>query len=383
MGRQEAVETGEAGVDDLEEAVGDVARHMAKRRGKHINAQSKRRDLKIRADGGRPLLIKDAGIVVRTVDHQREILFDELQRVAHRAVDRRAAAEGQRILQRTLGIGMLQIAALQKAAALGRAADLAGQAAHFVHTLAQRLQSAVESLEMQAVDRVAHADELFALLDQQHDERLALRIGGNDGKAVLGSEDRGLHPLGVQRLDRGDDPALILHLALADDGLADQRQRAHVALAHGAAAQRARMNAAVEELLIHMQNIHRDAGAAAQRRIEADAHHRAHLLYRAEGTHAQGVAVDQVAVVLLKKVLAELAVLVPADAVVEPVDRLALRRHVKKHLAGTLDRGDHIRIDLHGASVVDHLIKLPERQVFAVEHQYLCHSTPPNEYLND
>ena len=78
------------------------------------------------------------------------------------------------------------------------------------------------------------------------------------------------------------------------------------------------------------------------------------------------MAVDEVVVVLLEKVLAEFAVLVPAHAVVQAVDGLAVSRHVKKHLAGFVDEGDDLRVDLHGAAVINDGVKILQRQVFSV-----------------
>ena len=63
---------------------------------------------------------------------------------------------------------------------------------------------------------------------------------------------------------------------------------------------------------------------------------------------------------------AEFAVLVPAHAVVQAVDGLAVSRHVKKHLAGFVDEGDDLRVDLHGAAVINDGVKILQRQVFSV-----------------
>lgn len=78
------------------------------------------------------------------------------------------------------------------------------------------------------------------------------------------------------------------------------------------------------------------------------------------------MAVDEVAVVLLEKVLAEFAVLVPAHAVVQAVDGLAVSRHVKKHLAGFVDEGNNLGVDLDGAAVINDGVKILQRQVFSV-----------------
>ena len=254
MRGQEAVETREARVDDLVEAVRNGVGHVAQRRGQHVDAEREGRYLKVRADGCGSLLIEDAGIIVRAVDLEFEDILDVLKRIVDRAVDGRTAAEGEGILQRALGIGMLEIAALEEAAALCGTVDLAGQAARLIHALAERLEAAVETFEVQAVDGVAQLDELFDLLDEQDHHGFALRVGGDDGKAVLRAEDRGLDALGAHGVDRGDDLAVILDLALTDDGLTDHAHRAHVALADGAAAHGAGMDAAVEEFFIHFKD---------------------------------------------------------------------------------------------------------------------------------
>ena len=140
---------------------------------------------------------------------------------------------------------MLKIAALKEAAALRGTMDLTGQATHLVHALAERLEAAVETFEVQAVDGVAQLDELFDLLDEQDHHGFALRVRGDDGKAVLRAEDRGLDALGAHGVDRGNDLAVIFDLALADHGLTDHAHRAHVTLADGAAAHGAGMDAAI------------------------------------------------------------------------------------------------------------------------------------------
>ena len=58
--------------------------------------------------------------------------------------------------------------------------------------------------------------------------------------------------------------------------------------------------------------------------------------------------------------------LVPAHAVVQAVDGLAVSRHVKKHLAGFVDEGDDLRVDLHGAAVINDGVKILQRQAFSV-----------------
>ena len=140
---------------------------------------------------------------------------------------------------------MLEIAAFEEIAALCGAVDLTGQATHLVHALAERLEAAVETFEVQAVDGVAQLDELFDLLDEQDHHGFALRVRGDDGKAVLRAEDRGLDALGAHGVDRGDDLVVIFDLALADHGLTDHAHRAHVTLADGAAAHGAGMDAAI------------------------------------------------------------------------------------------------------------------------------------------
>ena len=339
---------------------------MAQRRGQHVDAEREGRDLKVRADGCGSLLIEDAGIIVRAVDLELEDILDVLKRIVDRAVDGRAAAEGEGVLQCALGIGMLKIAALEEAAALCGTMDLTGQATHLVHALAERLEAAVETFEVQAVDGVAQLDELFDLLDEQDHHGFALRVRGDDGKAVLGAEDRGLNALGAHGVDRGDDLAVILDLALTDDGLTDHAHRAHVALTDGAAAHGAGVDAVIQKLFVHFKNVRGDTRAAAEGGVEADAHHRAHFFDAGKRRNAEGVAVDEVAVVLLEKVLAEFAVLVPAHAVVQAVDGLAVSRHVKKHLAGFVDEGDDLRVDLHGAAVINDGVKILQRQVFSV-----------------
>ena len=219
--------------------------HVAQRRGQHVDAEREGRYLKVRADGCGSLLIEDAGIIVRAVDLELEDILDVLKRIVDRAVDGRTAAEGEGILQRALGIGMLKIAALEEAAALCGTMDLTGQATHLVHALAERLEPAVETFEVQAVDGVAQLDELFDLLDEQDHHGFALRVRGDDGKAVLRAEDRGLDALGAHGVDRGNDLAVIFDLALADHGLTDHAHRAHVTLADGAAAHGAGMDAAI------------------------------------------------------------------------------------------------------------------------------------------
>ena len=72
----------------------------------------------------------------------------------------------------------------------------------------------------------------------------------------------------------------------------------------------------------------------------------------------QRVAVDEVAVILLEKVLAELPVLVPAHAVVEAVDGLAGSGQVKEHLAGSIHPGNDVGVNLDLAAVVDHIVQI-------------------------
>ena len=70
------------------------------------------------------------------------------------------------------------------------------------------------------------------------------------------------------------------------------------------------------------------------------------------------MAVNEVAVVLLEKVLAELPILVPAHTVIEAVDRLTGGGQVEEHLAGILDPGNDIGIDLDLAAAIDHVIEI-------------------------
>ena len=79
------------------------------------------------------------------------------------------------------------------------------------------------------------------------------------------------------------------------------------------------------------------------------------------------MAVNQVAVVLFEEILTELPVLVPSDAVVQPIDRLALSGHIEQNLTGTVNHRDYLGVDFDLAPVIDNGKQVLQGQIFAVQ----------------
>ena len=314
--RQKAGQPRKGRIGKVDEPVADVLGKMVQRDRQHLHTDGKRGRFKVLADGGAAILIENAGIVVRCVDLDGQIVLDKRQRIPHCSVHRAGAAEAQGILKGAGGVGLFQVGALQVIPAALRTHHLTGQAARRVDLLTQRLQAAVQAFKRQAERCVRGLEQLLHLIDQHNRRGFALRVGGNNGQSVLRTQNRPLEAFRLKRFRSGDDLSLVFDLSLSDQRLSDHGKGRDVPLSDRTATIHNGVDPAVQKLLIELQNSGRNARSAAQRRVQSDAEHRADLLHAAARENAKGVAVDEIPIILLEKVGIKLLVLVPADAAV-------------------------------------------------------------------
>ncbi|KAF5066221.1 hypothetical protein DSECCO2_265710 [anaerobic digester metagenome] len=88
----------------------------------------------------------DTGVVVGGVYLTNQSLPNKIQCIHNRALNSGMTTESERVLKRTLGVGLFQITSFQIAAANGGSLNLAWEGTQFIDTLTQRLKAAVQSL---------------------------------------------------------------------------------------------------------------------------------------------------------------------------------------------------------------------------------------------
>ena len=224
---------------------------MVQGSGQHFHPQGQGGGFKVLADTGGAVLVVNERVVVGGVDLDLHVALHKLHRVQHRPVHTAGTAEAEGILEGTIGIGPLQITALQIAQALGGALALAAEAAGIVGRLPHGLKAAVQPLQAQAKHRIGLPQQLPCLNEHHRYKRFALGVGRDNGQPVLWPQYRRSNPLRSQRLAGRDNLPLVLHLALADHGLADKGQGTDIPLPDGSPLKDPGMDAPVQKKLIH------------------------------------------------------------------------------------------------------------------------------------
>ena len=155
--------------------------------------------------------------------------------------------------------------------------------------------NAVKRFQRQGADDVGVLFEFQRVVQRQRAESGERRGAVVESQPFLGMQSDGFEPRQLHGFERGHAPALMEHVALAEHGGGDVRERAEVARrADGSLLGHHGRDAEVEEVDQLRQRFQRDAGMSAKQAVEAQQHDGAHHVDGQRFADADGVAADQV-----------------------------------------------------------------------------------------
>ncbi|KAG1443668.1 hypothetical protein G6F57_018032 [Rhizopus arrhizus] len=181
-------------------------------------------------------------------------------------------AKAQRVLQRALGVGLPQGAAVQQRQHVPSRPPLSVIRPLRLRRGQQGRQVSIQSFKRQGSHRISLVQQPGRVQRPQRGDGGAVGIGADDGQGVFAERAYGFQAGQFQRFCRRHAAALVIGFAFAHHRQPDLRQDGDVGLSDGAFAKHHGCNAAIQELGVLAQYFHLQAGAAEQRRIQPDEH---------------------------------------------------------------------------------------------------------------
>ena len=310
----------------VDAALGD-ARQRRQRDRQEIQLERQRLAVEIAA--GENLLAEHQRIVGGRVQLDREHAARLGQRVAHRAVDLRRAAQRVGVLHAPAGdVRLPDLAAFEQVAQTRGALQLAGMRARRVNPLVEGARRAAQRVERHGADHVGRIrpGSRAASSSRQPMASIAcvplIRL-----MPSLGCRSIGSMPARAQRLAARQDRAFEFRLAFADQHQRHVGQRREIARrAHAALRRHDRRDAAIQQIAEALGDQRPDAGESLGQHVGADQHHGADHVARQRIADAGGMRADHVALQLVEILARNADVGQQPDAGVDRVDRSVARR---------------------------------------------------------